>query len=108
MLMMRLGIGADQGGADNLHVAGQHDQLHALFAHQRQLGGFRGGLGGRGHGENVEGQAELFGQRAQGFVVAEDQRDVGVPFPGAMPREQIVQAVRFAADPQGEAGAGAW
>lgn len=49
------GEGGAEGGGEDLHVAGEGDEVDFVLAGQGQDLGFLGGLGGGGYGEVVEG-----------------------------------------------------
>lgn len=67
------GHGLAQGRREDLHVAGQDDQVDVVFARQVQDLGFLLRLGVGGDGEVVEGDVVGGGERSEVRVVGDDQ-----------------------------------
>ena len=81
---------------EDLHVAGQHDEVDAVLVEQGRLHlCLLGRLGVRGHGQVEELDAEPRGDVGVVGVVADDEGDVDGQLAGAPAGEEVVQAVRL-------------
>ncbi len=100
------GKGLHEGGAENLHVARQDDEVRSGFAEQFDLAGLDGRFIVRRDGDVVERNAVAFGQPAVIGMVGQDQGDVDGPFAAFMTGENVVKAVPLPGDHHGHAQAG--
>ena len=99
MLMIRPGIALDEVAGQDLHVAGEHDQVDALRLEQRQLARLLLRLVLARDREDLEAgcrSARRVGRRSGWLLTIE--RDLAGQLAGAMPPEQIHQAVLVARD----------
>ena len=87
------GHGLAQGGREDLHVAGEHDELDAVLLGQLEDLALLLGLGLLGDGQVVELDAVGLGERLKGRVVGHDERDVDGELTGLGAEEQVVEAV---------------
>jgi len=83
----------DEVLGEDLHVAGEDDEIDLLLGEQAELAGLGFGLVGGVDGDENEGDAVEAGQGAGVFVVGEDEADVGGEFAGAVAVEEVGQAV---------------
>ena len=91
-----VGIRLDHLLRNDLHVAGQHDEIDSVLRQQTHLFGFLPLLVLLGDREQVKRNIETAGHMFQIGVVADDQGNLHVPFSGGIPGQHIVQAVRHA------------
>ena len=96
-------VPADEHGREDLHVAGEDDELHPVSGEQFELGLFLFILGVAADREVMEVHPELFGHRPQVLVIADDQGDDHLQFARLPAGEQVVEAVRLAGDEDGQA-----
>ena len=96
-----VGVGIDHPFGNHLHVACQHDEVHVVLGQQLHLQPFLLLLCLLGDGEEVEGDAEPLGHVLQVGVVADDERNLHVPFAGCVACQQVEQAVRHFGDEDG-------
>ena len=88
---------------EDLHVAGEDDGVDLVFLDEGALACFGLGFVGGGDGDDVEGDAEAFCGRAKGFVIGDDEGDIGFEFTGLVAAEEVVETVGVLADEEGEA-----
>lgn len=85
--------GGAQGRGQDLHVAGEHDELDVVRLNQLQDLGLLLGLGVLGDGEVVELDAVAPGQGLVLGVVGHDDGDVDAQLARLGPEEQVVETV---------------
>jgi hypothetical protein len=83
---------------EHLHVAGEHDEVDALLAQQRELALLLLALVLLPDREDAIGDPELPRDPLEIRVVAHDQRDLAAELPGLVAQEQVVEAVVGARD----------
>ena len=88
-------VGGDEGGRQDLHVAGEDDEIDAGFGEQRELLRFDGRPSVARHRHVVERNAVEVGEGPRGLVVADDERDVGAELTGLVAVEEIGQTVQI-------------
>ncbi len=96
-------ISRDEFGRQDLHVAGQHDQVDAGIRQQAQLRFFGGAPVGRIDRDVVEFDSVESRKRLSIRVIADDQRNRAVQLSGLVTVEQIGQTVQVAGDEDGHA-----
>ena len=97
------GHGGAERGSQDLHVAGQHDEVDPLrFDQLEDLGFLLRARLGRG-GEVVEGDRVGGCQGREVCVVGHDQRDVDGQLVGGLAEEEVVEAVPDLRDHQHDA-----
>ncbi len=79
---------------ENLHVAGEDDELDFEIGEQGQLAGFRIGARGRGHGDVFEADAVECGQLFSVAVVRDEDRDLAVEFSGTGAMQEVGNAMQ--------------
>lgn len=88
----------------DLHIAGQNNQVNLVFLNQLQDTSLLLGLGGGSDGKVHEGDVIGGGQGGEIGVVGDDQRDFNVKLAGGLTEEQVVQAVTNLGDHDHHAG----
>ena len=92
MLMIRAGSARDEIAGEDLHVAGQHDEVDAARP-SRAARALLLALVLARDGKDVELDPELLGDGLQIRVVAHDERNLAGELAGAVAQQQVVQAV---------------
>lgn len=98
------GHGFAELGRQDLHVAGEHNQVNVVLGGQLEDLAFLLGLGGCGHWEVVEGDVVGCGERREVGVVGDDQGDLNAELTGGLAEEKVVQAVADLGDHHQDAG----
>lgn len=96
--------GLAQFRRENLHVAGEDDQVDVVIAHEIQDLGLLLRLGIGGNGEVVEGDVVGSGQGREVGVVGDDQGDLNVKLAGRLTEQQVIEAVADLRDHDHHAG----
>ena len=91
-------------GAEDLHVAGEHDEAGTILAEDFELAGLGGGLGGVGDGDVVKGKAVMFGGGGESLVIGDDADDLAAHFTGEEAQDEVVKAMVGLGDEEGDAG----
>lgn len=97
------GHGLAELGGQNLHVAGENNQVNVVLRSQLEDLAFLLGLGGCGHGEVVEGDVVGCGEGRKVGVVGDDQGDLNAELTGGLAEEKVVQTVADLGDHQQDA-----
>lgn len=85
--------GGAQGGREDLHIAGQDDELNVVLADQVEDLALLGGLGVLGDGQVVELDAVALGERRVVGVVGHDDGHLDAQLARLGAEEQVVEAV---------------
>jgi hypothetical protein len=93
MLMIRRGLAFDDLRRQDLHVAGEHDQLDVGLIERREERPLLGCLVVGIDGKVQERHAEVLGDLAVVLVVRDDDGDVGREFAEADPCQEVEEAV---------------
>ena len=97
-----ISVGGGEGIAEDLHVAGQDDGVDLVLCEQSHLLRFLVGLVGGGDGQVMERNAHAFDDGAEDFVIADDEGNFRSEFPGIGSGEEIVEAMWFLGNEEGE------
>ena len=95
-------VGGGEGIAEDLHVTRQDNGVNLVLREQGHLLRFLVSLAGGGDGQVMERDAHAPHDGAEDFVIADDEGNFRSEFPGIGPGEEIVEAMWFLGNEEGE------
>lgn len=95
--MMRLGVAAYEILGKHLHITCQHNEINSISVENLKFALLHFGLVLSCHGNVLERYVELLPGNGEVGVIADDNRDLHIPFPCHIACEHIVETVRHLA-----------